>query len=246
MNFIKNILGRIFAIWALIVFVVTMLIFFVPIWIISLQKDPRRSIAFHNTSRIWMSIFFFLSGIRISVKGKSNFSAGENYIVVSNHNSFMDIPLTTPFMPGANKTIAKIEMAKIPIFGTIYKTGSVLVDRKSEESRKNSFIQMKAVLDMGLHMCIYPEGTRNKTNEPLQRFHNGAFKLAIDSGKEILPAIIFNTAKVLPANKSFFLWPVKIKMHFLEPVAVGSQTVEQVKEKVFALMRDYYVNNKDQ
>ena len=246
MSFIKNILGRIFAFWALIVFVVTMLIFFIPIWIISLQKDPRRSIIFHKTSGVWMRIFFFLSGIRISVKGQDHFKDGQNYIVVSNHNSFMDVPLTTPFIPGANKTIAKIEMAKIPIFGTIYKTGSVLVDRKNEESRKNSFVQMKAVLDMGLHMCIYPEGTRNKTKEPLQRFHSGAFKLAVDSGKEILPAIIFNTAKVLPANKSFFFWPVKIKMHFLQPVIVGSQTAEQVKEKVFALMRDYYVNNKDQ
>ena len=120
-----------------------------------------------------------------------------------------------------------------------------MVDRKSDESRKNSFIEMKRVLEMGLHMCIYPEGTRNKTNEPLQRFHNGAFKLAVDTGKSILPAVIFNTAKVLPANKSFFFWPVKIKMHFLEPVAVGSLTVEQLKEKVFGLMKEYYVNNKD-
>jgi len=246
MKLFKNILGRIFAFWAAIVFVITMLIFFIPIWLISLQKDPQRSIGFHKISRIWMTIFFFLSGIRISIKGKNHFKDKENYIVVSNHNSFMDVPLTTPFMPGANKTIAKVEMAKIPLFGTIYKTGSVLVDRKDEESRKSSFIQMKAVLDMGLHMCIYPEGTRNKTNEPLQRFHNGAFKLAMGTGKEILPAIIFNTAKVLPANKSFFFWPVKIKMHFLEPVAVGSQTLEQLKEKVFVLMRDYYVQNKDQ
>lgn len=246
MNFLKNILGRIFAFWALIVFVVTMFIFFIPIWIISIQKDPWRSNAFNKITRVWMSLFLYLSGVRISVKGKSNFKDKQNYIVVSNHNSLMDVPLTTPFLPGGNKTIAKIEMAKIPIFGTIYKTGSVLVDRKSEESRKNSFIEMKQVLDMGLHMCIYPEGTRNKTKEPLQRFHNGAFKLAIDTGKEILPAVIFNTAKVLPANKSFFLWPVKIKMHFLEPVKVESQTVEQLKEKVFVLMHDYYVNNKDQ
>jgi len=246
MNFIKNILGRIFAFWALIVFVVTMFIFFIPIWIISVQKDPWRSNAFNKISRVWMSIFLYMSGVRISVKGKKNFKDKENYIVVCNHNSLMDVPLTTPFLPGGNKTIAKIEMAKIPIFGTIYKTGSVLVDRKSEESRKNSFIEMKQVLDMGLHMCVYPEGTRNKTSEPLQRFHNGAFKLAIDTGKEILPTVIFNTAKVLPANKSFFLWPVKIKMHFLEPIQVESLTLEQLKEKVFVLMRDYYVSNKDQ
>jgi 1-acyl-sn-glycerol-3-phosphate acyltransferase len=190
-----------------------------------------------------MRIFFFLSGIRIIIKGKENFNKNENYVIVCNHNSFMDIPLTTPFIPGANKTIAKIELSKIPVFGMIYSRGSVLLDRKNEDSRKNSFVQMKKVLEMGMHMCIYPEGTRNKTTEPLQHFHNGAFKLAVDTGKPIMPTLIFNTAKVLPTGKSFFFWPVKVRMHFLEPVAVGTQTAEQLKEKIFAVMKEYYVKN---
>jgi 1-acyl-sn-glycerol-3-phosphate acyltransferase len=244
MNAIKKISGRIFAVWAILIFVPTMLIFFIPIWAAGLWKEPRRTIIFQHSARIWMRIFFFLSGIRISIKGKHNFKKGDNYIVVCNHNSFMDVPMTTPFIPGANKTIAKIEMAKIPLFGLIYQRGSVLVDRKSEESRKNSFTKMKDVLGLGLHMCIYPEGTRNKTDQPLQPFHNGAFKLAIDSGKAILPAVIFNTAKVLPADKSFYFWPVKIRMHFLSPIPVGSSTLDELKEKVFQQMKEHYVNNK--
>jgi 1-acyl-sn-glycerol-3-phosphate acyltransferase len=246
MNIIKNILGRVFAFWALIIFVPTMLIAFIPIWAVGLWKEPKRTVLFQHAARVWMRIFFFLTGIRINIKGKNNFKNGETYIIVCNHNSFMDVPLTTPFIPGANKTIAKMEMAKIPVFGVIYKRGSVLVDRKSEESRKASFIKMKEVLTWGLHMCIYPEGTRNKTNEPLQRFHNGAFKLAVDTGKSILPAVIFNTAKVLPADKTFFFWPVKVKMHFLEPVSVDSLTAEALKEKVFQVIKEYYVNNKNQ
>lgn len=246
MNPVKNILGRLFAGWALIVFVVTMLIFAIPLWIISLQKDPRRSILFHSTTAVWMRIFFFLTGVRIRIKGREHFRKNENYIVISNHNSFMDVPLTTPFIPGANKTIAKIEMARIPLFGMIYKTGSVLVDRKNEESRKNSFTDMKEVLAMGLHMCIYPEGTRNKTNEPLQRFHNGAFRLAVETGKSIMPAVIFNTAKVLPTNKKFFFWPVKIKMHFLDSISSQSLTFDELKDKAFASMQEYYVKNRDQ
>ena len=246
MNIIKNILGRVFAFWALIIFVPTMFVAFIPIWTVGLWKEPKRTVLFQHVARVWMRIFFFLTGIRISIKGKNNFKNDENYIVVSNHNSFMDVPLTTPFIPGANKTIAKMEMAKIPVFGMIYKRGSVLVDRKSEESRKASFIKMKEVLTWGLHMCIYPEGTRNKTNEPLQRFHNGAFKLAVDTGNAIMPAVIFNTAKVLPSDKTFFFWPVKVKMHFLEPVHVDSLTAEALKEKVFLMIKEYYVNNKNQ
>src|SRR6185436_13938883 len=159
---------------------------------------------------------------------------GENYIVICNHNSFMDVPLTTPFIPKANKTIAKIEMARIPVFGLIYKRGSILVDRKDKASRTESFKKMKEVLDMGMHMCIYPEGTRNKTTEPLKAFHDGAFKLAIDTQKPLLPAIIFNTKKVLPAGKQFYYWPSKMELHFLPPVAIkNSDNAEELKLKLF-------------
>lgn len=244
MKVIKNILGRIFALWALLIFIPTMLVAFILIAGSGLWKEPERTVLFRNISRVWMRVFLFLSGVRISIKGKEHFKKGETYIIVCNHNSLMDVPLTTPFIPGANKTIAKKEMARIPVFGMIYKRGSVLLDRKSEESRRASFDSMKKVLALGLHMCIYPEGTRNKTGEPLQPFHSGAFRLSKETGISILPVVIFNTAKVLPADKSLFFWPVKIRMHFLEPVPAGSQTADQLKEKVFSVMKEYYIRHR--
>lgn len=155
----------------------------------------------------------------------------------------MDVPLSSPAIPGPNKTIAKIEMARIPVFGTIYKAGSVLVDRKSEQSRKKSYTKMRQVLAMGLHMCIYPEGTRNKTTQPLTRFQDGAFKLAVDTGKSIIPAVIFNTNKVMPRNKIFFIWPRPVEMHFLAPLSPVNKTVDQLKQEAFEIMKDYYVRN---
>jgi 1-acyl-sn-glycerol-3-phosphate acyltransferase len=56
-------------------------------------------------------------------------------------------------------------------------------------------------------MCIYPEGTRNKTDEPLTAFHDGAFKLAIDAGKSIIPSLMFYTRIVMPADQGFYLCP---------------------------------------
>lgn len=244
MKIIKEILGRILALWAMIVFVGSMLIIFIPVWIAGLWPEPKSTSIFIAISRVWMKFFFVLTGVRRIFKGKNHFKKGENYIVVCNHNSFMDVPLSSPGIPGVNKTIAKVEMAKIPLFGLIYKRGSVLVDRKSEDSRKKSFAKMKEVLALGMHMCIYPEGTRNKSAEPLQRFHDGAFKLAIDSGKSILPTLIFHTSKVLPHNKTFFFWPHLLEMHFLEPVPVeASTTAESLKQNVFGLMKDYYVQH---
>jgi 1-acyl-sn-glycerol-3-phosphate acyltransferase len=242
MRIIKEILGRIFALWALLIFVVTMLPVALAMWIIGLIKEPKRTAAFRSISKAWMQLFFFLIGLRLKVKGEENFRKGENYIVICNHNSLMDVPIATPFIPGPNKTIAKIEMAGIPLFGLIYKRGSVLVDRKDKNSRANSFKQMKEVLAMGLHMCIYPEGTRNKTDKPLKEFHSGAFRLAVETGKPLLPALIFNTKKALPSGKTFFFWPVRTEIHFLSPVQVApTDNYEEVKQELFKLMSEYYV-----
>ena len=99
---------------------------------------------------------------------------------------------------------------------------------------------MKAVLAQGIHMCIYPEGTRNKTGQPLKSFYEGAFRLACDTGTPVMPAIIFNTGKVLPPSKKFFLWPKPISMHFLEPVPVSkNEDATELKERVFKIMWDY-------
>ncbi len=246
MQVIKNILGRIFAAWAMLTFIATMLLILPPTWLMGLLPEPKRTKAFIQLSRIWMAVWLPLAGIRLVIKGREKFAIGENYVVVCNHNSFMDVPVTSPGIPGGNKTIAKIEMARIPLFGLIYKRGSVLVDRKSEESRLKSYTYMKRVLEMGLHMCIYPEGTRNKTNKPLKEFKDGAFRLAIETGKPVIPAVLFNTKKVLPQHKAFYFWPSTIEMHFLDPVTTEGllmTDVKQLKETIFNSMWQYYETN---
>ncbi|HWI90523.1 MAG TPA: lysophospholipid acyltransferase family protein [Flavisolibacter sp.] len=242
MKIIKEILGRFFALWAAIVFIGSLIIIAIPIWIMGKWPEPKRTIYVFKIFGVWMKFFFVFSGVRRIIKGREHFKKGENYVVVCNHNSFMDVPLSSIAIPPPNKTIAKAEMAKIPIFGIIYKSGSVLVDRKSEESRRKSFTKMKAVLEMGMHMCIYPEGTRNKTSQPLQRFHDGAFKLAVETNKQVIPSLIFYTSKVLP-RKPFFFWPHKVEMHFLPAVPVENKTSHQLKEEVFEMMKTYLVDS---
>ena len=218
-----------------------MLIVVIPIWLTSFVKEPKGTEIFRRISRVWMDVFLLMIGSPIKVNGSNNFKKGETYVVVCNHKSMMDVPLSTPHIPGPNKTIAKKELATIPIFGLIYKRGSILVDRKSDESRRKSFEEMKRVLETGMHMCIYPEGTRNKTNNPLKSFYDGAFKLASATGHFIIPALIFNTEKVLPSNRKFFVWPSRVSIHFLPPVPVTkNQDVAVLRDQVFKIMWDYY------
>ena len=245
-KFIKNIPGHLFCIYCALLFVATMLVVLIPIWIISLMPEPKKSIALHTVFRLWMRVYLTLSFSPVFIKGKEHFKKGQNYVVVINHNSLADIPVSTPFIPGANKTLAKIEMSRIPLFGIIYKSGSILVDRKEGNSRTESINKMQETLEMGINLCLYPEGTRNKTNKPLQPFHNGAFVTAIKAQKPIIPALIFNTGKILPNNKTAWMRPMPIYFHFLEPISTEGLTLDdtnQLKEKVYKLMEDYYVSH---
>ena len=244
MNVLRRIFGFIWAVWGLIAFVLTMLLIFIPLLLTNGQPEPKRTFSFIRISRIWMGVFLPLIGCPLRVRGREYFKTGENYVVVCNHNSLMDVPVSTPHIPGGNKTIAKAEMAKTPLFGIIYKRGSVLVDRRSENSRKDSFLKMRAVLESGLHMCIYPEGTRNLTDQPLKSFHDGAFKLAVETGKAIIPGVIFYTRNVMPAKPVFSLFPHRLLIHFLEPIPVSrGDNYDELKNKVFNLMTEYYANH---
>jgi 1-acyl-sn-glycerol-3-phosphate acyltransferase len=244
MKFIKEIFARIWAVWGLICFVVTILIAFVFYSPCFIMREPAAGKYHRIVSRMWMTVYLNLILCPFKVKGAKYFQTGKNYIITCNHNSLADILITTPFMPSANKTIAKSSLAAIPVFGWIYAAGSVLVNRKEEKSRRESFKKMKHALDLGFHMVIYPEGTRNRSNEPLKSFYDGAFKLAIETQKQIMPAVLFNTRKVLPVNKPFYLYPHKLEMHFLPPVDSTNISTKDLKEKVFRMMWDYYEANK--
>lgn len=246
MKILKNIAGYVYAVYAMLVFVATMLVVFIPIWFISLLSEPSRARALHKVFRVWMGVYLPLIFCPVFRKGKHHFKKGSNYVVVINHNSLMDIPVSSPWIPGPNKTLAKSEMAKIPLFGVIYKAGSILVDRKREGSRRESFAKMQEALEQGTHLCLYPEGTRNKTKEPIQPFFDGAFITAIKSQKPIIPGLIFNTGTILPHNRKGWARPKLIRIHFLEPiptVGLTTQDVTTLKEQVYNLMKTYYITN---
>ncbi len=239
----KLILGRIIAIYALVLFIATMIpaiIFYLPCFLLN---DPAKASWHRHVSRVWMWIYLHLIGCPLSIKGKEHFTNDTNFVIVCNHNSLMDVPVSTPFMPRPNKTIAKKSFAKIPLFGWIYTFGSVLVDRKSDESRRKSYEEMKRMLAIGLDMLIYPEGTRNRTPDPLKSFYDGAFRLAADTGKPMLPVILLHTKKVLPAHIFFYLMPHRLEMHFLPPIESKGKSATALKEELFSIMWNYYQEN---
>jgi 1-acyl-sn-glycerol-3-phosphate acyltransferase len=239
MKILKEIAGRIWALWGLITFIFTFSLIFLPSMLAYIIPEPTGTRYFIWLSKVWIRIWLFLVACPLRIKGQDNFEKGKVYVVTPNHNSIIDPTLSCPFIPGPNKTIAKDFYAKIPIFGWYYARGAVLINREDDKSRNESYWKMKRVLEKGIHMSIYPEGTRNRSKEPLKRFYDGAFRLAVESKNDIIPAILMNTKKALPFEKTFFFWPTRFEIHFLSPVVSAGKTTHDLKDEVYKIMDNY-------
>lgn len=153
----------------------------------------------------WMKALFSRENIHVTHIGLELLPQDGKGVIISNHRSFFDIMVLTPFLP-PNKTIAKIELTKIPFmhsFGRICTAGSVLVDRKSKESKDKAQKAMENLSQEGLLGVYYPEGTRNKQCLPLLDFKPGAFLVAKRKNLPIYCATIIGAGEVLPRNMSF-------------------------------------------
>ncbi len=244
---IKDILARIFFVYAALLFFITMLpivlVFFVARNFFSEEKSNK---IIQKGFQIWMGVFLPMIFCPVKHVGRERFQKGKNYVVTLNHNSLADVPVSTPGIPSPNRTLAKLEMAKTPIFGYIYASGSILLDREDQKSRAASFKKMVDALNKGLHLCLFPEGTRNKTDEPIARFFDGAFRVAIMAQKPIMPGLIFGTKNILHPQKKMWAWPHQLEIHFLEPTETTGMKTEEtdaLKMKIFNQMKAYYLKN---
>lgn len=150
-------------------------------------------------------------GIKIKIVGEENIEPGQNYIFMSNHASNLDPPIEIPLIPGRCSVLVKKELFRTPILGTGMKMVQLVpVDRSNREAAIDSVREATAVLRQGLHMFIYPEGTRSPDGKLLP-FKKGPFHLAIESGVPIIPITIVGTAEAWPRNR-FALRAVPVTM----------------------------------
>jgi len=142
-----------------------------------------------------------LAGIRIHEVGKENIKPGQNYIFMSNHASNLDPPIEIPRIHERCSVLVKKELFRIPILGTgMHLARLVPVDRSNREAAIESVREGVAVLRQGLHMLIYPEGTRSPDGR-LQPFKKGPFHLAIESGVPVIPLTILGTYEAWPKHR---------------------------------------------
>lgn len=194
---------------------------------------------------IWSWIFSMLTFIRYEFHGREHLKKNKSCIYVSNHTSFLDLPGLRLLIPGEFRPIAKKELLKLPIFGLIVRGATVIVDRSNAQSRKKSIEKIREILSHGISALIFAEGTQNRTNELLQPFKDGAFRIAVDTQLPIVPLVVVGAGKLMPPG-TIDLRPGKIKIIVGPEIEVAGLTLDDVvslKQRTFETMHSTLVKS---
>ena len=239
MKIILKPLQLLYVIYAFIVFVALM----VPVFVWALVVIPFGKIKGGNLiyrgCMVWADIWFALIFIHHKNIYEQKPRKGASYIFVANHISYMDVPVIVKTFRQPVRPLGKAQLAKVPVFGFIYKNAIVTVDRSDASHRAQSVRLLKSIINKGISVLVFPEGTFNETNKPLKHFYDGAFRVAIETGTPVKPVILLDTYDRLHYRSIFSLTPGKSRAIFLEEVPTVDLTLNDVKylnEKIYALM----------
>jgi 1-acyl-sn-glycerol-3-phosphate acyltransferase len=196
------------------------------IWLFTARADPgryavgrwfrRAAVTITSLNPFWK---FRWSGVRIHDPRRP-------YVAVANHESLADIFLLS-HLPWEMKWMSKDAIFRIPVMGWMMRmAGDVMVSRGDPASRLRALEQARDRLRKKVSVMIMPEGTRSTTSE-LLKFHDGAFRLAIEAGVPILPIALAGTRHCI-AKGSLLVGRARAIARVLPPVETTGLTLADV------------------
>lgn len=228
-----------YCIYAFLLFIGIMLLFFPFILIASIFGRITGGNMIYRICMLWGDIWFSLIFIRHRNLYEQRMDTNKQYIFVGNHISYLDAPIIVKTLRRPIRALGKTEMGNVPVFGFIYKYAVVRVDRSNAENRAKSVRNMKSILKKGISIVVFPEGTFNMTPNPLKDFYDGAFRVAIDAQMPIKPFLLLDAYDRMHYKSIFSLSPGKSRAVFLEEIPVEGLTQNDLpvlKQKVYDLM----------
>lgn len=239
MKLLVQLLQVLYTIYALLLFVVIMLLVFPFVIIASFFGRIKGGNAIYRLCMLWADIWFPLVFIWHKNIYEQKLRAHQSYIFVANHISYLDAALIVKTFRHPLRALGKVELSKVPVFGYIYKRAIVTVDRSSTANRSRSVQILKSVLRKEISILVFPEGTFNETGKPLKHFYDGAFRIAIETGTPIKPVLFLDAYNRLHYKSLFTFNPGISRSVFLEEIPTTGLHIKDVphlKEKVFRLM----------
>ncbi len=185
--------------------------------------------------RLYDSALLLLDLVRakVDVSGQENIIIRQDrkYIIMCNHSSHYDIPLSLIAFRGANiRMIAKKELFSIPLFGAAMKaTKTVCIDRKNLKQAIKDLAYAKQVMSQGFIIWVSPEGSRLRTSEN-KALKKGGFITAIQAKAMIIPMYINGAENILPAKTWDFYLEQKISVKILPQIDASEYAASSLPE----------------
>ncbi len=200
-----------------------------------LLTSPFTARAHEPTIQAWARTVLWTAGVELSVSGAESLDPSRPYVVISNHQSHMDVPCLVRALPLPVRFVAKRELFLIPIFGpAMRKVGMVSVDRQHAERALAALREAQQTIASRFSLLFFAEGTRSEDGS-LGPFKKGGFVMAQNTGNPIVPVAIDGTRERLP--KGFHtLRPGPVRVTIGKPIEPGPNTLER-RDELMALTR---------
>lgn len=183
-------------------------------WISRSQRIPLRMGA-----RLWAPGLIYGSGSRFKVEGAEAIDWSRPYLVVSNHQSMIDICALFNAVPVPLRFVLKKEMTRVPFVSAYaHGTGMLFIDRDNPRSAPLMLRGAAKLLGEGHAVCVFPEGTRSRDGQ-LDEFKAGPFQAAVMAGVDVLPVALQGAGDVLPPTPWFRAYRGDIRLSFGQPIA---------------------------
>lgn len=234
--------------WLLVVFysiTITLASRLVALFIIG---KTRKELFYERMSKLWGSLIFNASLVRVDLSGLENIPRDTNVIFAPNHQSYIDIFILLKYLPFRYKFIIMRKLFKVPFIGThITRSGFLSLDRKD---RKNSVKMIHRIVDLlnkGNSFLIFPEGKLTKDGT-VGEFGRGVSIIVQRAGKPVVPISIAGTFQVMPKGE-WKLSPRRVKVKIGKPVNFDKHHGDldkETSEEVGKRLRSIVVRLKDE
>jgi 1-acyl-sn-glycerol-3-phosphate acyltransferase len=180
----------------------------------------------------WSPFVIPLIGGKLKIENGDRIDPKQSYLIMANHNSFIDIPVLFKAMPFYTYFIAKKEIKKIPLLGWyVGAYGMIYIDRSDSAKAKVSIAHAAKLIEAGKHVIIFPEGTKSKDGK-IAAFKKGGFHLAEQSNVPILPIKIEGATQVWPNKQPFKLGFGRITVKVGKPITANELEKMELQTRV--------------
>ena len=179
----------------------------------------------------------FIAGTKITVIGEENVPKDQPVLYIPNHRSYFDILLLYSRVPGLTGFVSKDSMRKFYLLRDwMKKLHCLFLNRENPREGLKTILEGIENIKNGISMCIFPEGTRNKTDGEMLPFKEGSMKMAEKTGCLVIPVALSNTAEIFE-NHMPWIRPCKVVIEYGAPI--DPKTLSRQEQKhLGAMCRD--------